>query len=99
MTKKELIQYCREQEIFVPSNAPKEYLEAVIVKAAEHQGKSDRDTCFGYWMPEHASCVVCDLSKACSHVTIGMDSDKFLLTVERLENPKIRITETLRKKR
>ena len=95
MNKKELLDYCEAREIFVPPDATKPVIEAAIVRAVQHLKKAERVHCFGYWMLEHGPCLVCTLQNDCSLITLGMPADRYLKAVERLENPKIRITERL----
>jgi len=95
VNKDELLTYCEQRDIFVPAGAPKSAIEAAIVKAAYHLKSANRDNCFGFWKPEHGSCLVCALQSDCSSSTLGMPTDRYLRAVERLENPKIRTTERL----
>ena len=101
MNKKDLEEYCKVKGIFVPSGAPKEYLESAITKAFEHCGeKVKRDSCFGYYSSEDAACLAaCDLSVPCSRVTLGMDPKEYDKAFERQQNAKIRIQPMKRKRR
>lgn len=101
MTIKELQEYCKVKGIFIPSGAPKEYLEAAIVKAFEHMGeKVKRDSCFGYYSGEDAVCLtVCELSEPCSKATLGMPREKYMKAFNRKENAKIRIEPMVKRKR
>jgi len=97
MDKKELLEYCKKKDIFVPPNASKQYLETAIVKAVEHRGEPEKDNCFGYWLKDHGPCMVCDLQEKCSYTALGMLADKYFKAVEKVENPRFRILEPLRK--
>lgn len=94
MTLKRLLAYCKEKGIFVPGSATKEYVEAAIVRA-HYNGREveDQKGCFGLWQEEDSNCVLCDWKDKCFSASLGgIDREKYMRAFERLENPKIRLT-------
>ncbi len=97
-TLKQLIEYCREHDIFVPGNPTKEYLHAAIVRAFQHESEPEvkPETCFGYWEKEHPECMMCDYHGECSLASMGMDVEKYERSLNR-SNSGVRLKGRMRK--
>ena len=87
-----LKKYCKENEIFVPKNATKKYLEAAVVRHFLNKNKATLSIveCFGFWENENSDCLVCDHAERCRSNSLGMDWEKYRKAVDREENKKIR---------
>lgn len=97
VTREQLLKYCQEHDIFVPNKSvPKEYLEAAVTRARFHMTKQTGKNCFGLW-DTGAICSVCDHEPECFKVSMGMTKNKYLIAVDKEENPRIRFTEKLSK--
>jgi len=77
MTKDNLIKYCKDNDIYMPKDCTKEYLEAVIVRYSRHKKKINSDTCYGFWAEDEGSCLACEYEEKCFRVSIGMDKDTY----------------------
>ena len=96
LSKKKLLEFCQARGLFTPPKASKEYLERVIVRAALHESEVDGKACFGLWQFEDSNCAVCDHEKRCFETSIGMPKDEFFKALERMENPRLRLKDSLK---
>ena len=102
MTKKRLMRYCDEHDIFYPKTASLEYLQAAIVRA--HFNSTEKPVkgqkgCFGFWEQDESNCVICDFKDKCFKASIGMDREAYFKSFKALDNPRIRLKPTARSSR
>jgi hypothetical protein len=93
LKRERLLKYCEENQIFVPSGATIEYLNAAIVRASLHRTGvtlQDGASCFGFWEHEDMTCATCDFEKQCSKASLGIDKEELLKKLDAAENPKLR---------
>lgn len=83
MTTEQLIQYCKDHDIFVPGNPTKEYLCAAIVRIFHSEKRSDATSCFGFWQQEHSECMVCNYQGTCAEASIGMPVEKYFRSLKK----------------
>jgi len=92
MKRESLIKYCKENDIFVPKDGSKSYLESAVVRHFLDKSGTTVEglECFGFWENENSDCMVCDMEKGCRSTSVGMDFDKYMNAVDRKTDKKIR---------
>lgn len=68
------------------------------MRANDHESKKEGE-CYGYWEYENMTCGMCDFEKRCFETSIGMTKEEFFEALEKAENPRLRFTGRLKKKK
>jgi hypothetical protein len=73
ITKKLLMKFCDENDIFYPKKASLKFLKASIYRFISNGSKSSAKNCFGFWEDGNSECSFCKFEDKCFKFSIGED--------------------------